>query len=77
MAISRAGISKQLQGRRKTPPRHLEHKVNFGKRQGNRNNKRPTYKTKIPVLDLKPKKTFAQIEKSIGGTTTETKKKEV
>jgi hypothetical protein len=70
MAISRAGISKQLEGRRKTPPRHLEHKVTFGKQPSNRNNKRPEYKTKTRVLDLKPKKTFAQIEKSIGGKTT-------
>jgi len=65
MAISRAGISKQLEGRRKTPPKHLEHKVTFGK--SFKNNKRPVYKkTKIAVADLKPKKTFAQIEKSIG-----------
>tara|TARA_Y100000114_G_scaffold138069_1_gene140774 strand:- start:832 stop:999 length:168 start_codon:yes stop_codon:yes gene_type:complete len=55
----------------------LEHKVTFGKQPSNRNNKRPEYKTKIPVVNLKPKKTFAQIEKSIGGTTTETKKKNV
>ena len=68
MAISRAGISKQLQGRRKTPPRHLEHKVTFGKRQGNKNNKRPTYKVKLAKMEqpLKPAKTAAQIEKSIG-----------
>ena len=52
----------------------MEHKVTFGKQAGNKNNKRPEYKTKIPVIDLKPKKTFAQIEKSIGGTT---KKKDV
>ena len=69
MAISRAGISKQLEGRRKTPPRHLEHKVAFGKRQGNRNNKRPVpYKVKLAKMKqpLKPVKTAAQIEKSIG-----------
>ena len=62
MAISRSQISKQLKGRYTKPPSHLE--------------QRPEYKTKIPVVDLKPKKTFAQIEKSIGGTTT-TKKKNV
>ena len=64
MAISRAGISKQLEGRRKTPPRHLEHKVTFGKRQGNRNDKRPIYKVKSAKIKqpLKPTKTAAQIE---------------
>ena len=77
MAISRSQISKQLKGRYNKPPSHLEHKVTFGKQASNRNNKRPEYKTKIPVVNLKPKKTFAQIEKSIGGTTTQTKKKEV
>ena len=68
MAISRAGISKQLQGRRKTPPRHLEHKVIFGKRPGNRNNKRPAYKVKLAKMKqpLKPAKTAAQIEKTVG-----------
>lgn len=75
MAISRSQISQQLKGRYKKPPSHLEHKVTFGKQPSNRNNKRPDYKTKIPVTNLMPKKTFAQIEKSIGGTTT--KKKEV
>ena len=77
MAISRSQISQQLKGRYKNPPSHLKHRVTFGKRPNNRNDKRPEYKTKIPTIDLKPKKTFAQIEKSIGGTTTTTKKKEV
>ena len=69
MAISRAGISKQLEGRRKTPPRHLEHKVTFGKMQANKNNKRPVpYKVKLAKMEqpLKPTKTLAQIEKSVG-----------
>tara|TARA_R100001129_G_C5171802_1_gene205056 strand:+ start:397 stop:537 length:141 start_codon:yes stop_codon:yes gene_type:complete len=46
----------------------LEHKVNFGKRQGNRNNKRPTYKVKLAKMEqpLKPAKTAAQIEKTVG-----------
>jgi len=77
MAISRSQISQQLKGRYKKPPSHLEHKVTFGKQPTNRNNKRPDYKTKIPVANLKPKKTFAQIEKLVGGTTTTTKKKDV
>ena len=70
MAISRSQISQQLKGRYKKPPSHLKHNVTFGKTAGNKNNKRPNYKTKIAVANLKPKKTFAQIEKSIGRTTT-------
>ena len=68
MAISRSQISQQLKGRYKKPPSHLEHKVTFGKQPSNRNNKRPTYKVKLANMEqaLKPAKTAAQIEKTVG-----------
>ena len=68
MAISRSQISKQLKGRYTKPPSHLEHKVTFGKQPSNRNNKRPTYKVKLAKMEqpLKPAKTAAQIEKTVG-----------